>query len=230
MGFEGINQHIEKKELPPKLVAIFDFDGTIADSRDSVGDIINELADEYGYKKLNKDEILKYTSKRAQDFIRDDLKLSWLKIPGFATRLRSELNKKISELKPIDGMVGVIKELKSRNYKLGIVSSNSEDNIRQFLIMNDIDVFDFVISGSSLLGKARNLKKALSEEGLEAKNVVYVGDEIRDREAADKAGIDVVVVSWGYNSKESLEKNDNSIIIDSPSQLLDLLPPRSGGD
>jgi len=227
MGFEGINQNIEKRELPPKSVAIFDFDGTIADSRDTVGRIINELADEYGYEKLNEKEVLKYTSKRAQDFLREDLKLSWLKIPGFATRLRSELNKRITELKPIVGMVEVVKELKSRNYKLGIVSSNSEDNVRQFLRNNNIDIFDFVSSGSSLLGKARNIKSVLNREGFEAKSVVYIGDEIRDRDAAEKAGIDVVVVSWGYNSKDSLEKEHKSIIIDSPNQLLDLLPSQN---
>lgn len=207
------------------MVAIFDFDGTIADSRDTVGRIINELAGEYGYEKLKEDQILKYTSKRAQDFIREDLKLSWLKIPLFANRLRSELNKRIMDLKPIEGMVDIVKELKKRNYKLGIVSSNSEDNIRQFLINNEIDFFDFVSHGSSLLGKARNLNKVLSNEGFEGRDVVYIGDEIRDRDAATKVGIDAVIVSWGYNSKDSLEKG-GGIIIDSPSQLLDLLPPR----
>ncbi len=207
------------------MVAIFDFDGTIADSRDTVGRIINELAGEYGYEKLKEDQILKYTSKRAQDFIREDLKLSWLKIPLFANRLRSELNKRIMDLKPIEGMVDIVKELKKRNYKLGIVSSNSEDNIRQFLINNEIDFFDFVSHGSSLLGKARNLNKVLSNEGFEGRDVVYIGDEIRDRDAATKVGIDAVIVSWGYNSKGSLEKG-GGIIIDSPSQLLDLLPPR----
>ncbi len=109
MGLEGINHNIERREFPPKSVAIFDFDGTIADSRDTVGHIVNELADEYGYEKLNESEILKYTSKKAQDFLREDLKLSWLRIPGFAAKLRSELNKKIAELKPTSGIVEVVK-------------------------------------------------------------------------------------------------------------------------
>jgi phosphoglycolate phosphatase len=130
------------------------------------------------------------------------------------------------DLKPIDGMVEVAKELKQRNYKLGIVSSNSEENIRQFLINNNIDFFDFISSGSSLLGKSRNIKKALKQAQLEADSAVYIGDEIRDVEAATKAGVDVVVVSWGYNSKDSLEKNNPNIIVDSPNELLDLLPPR----
>ncbi len=227
MGFEGINNVVEKKELPPKLVAVFDFDGTLADTRDTVGQIINEIAEEYGYEKLDPDLILEYTSKRALDFIREDLKLPWLKIPTFANRLRAELNKRITDLKPISGMVEVAKELKQRNYKLGIVSSNSEDNIRQFLINNNIDFFDFISSGSSLLGKARNIKKALKQAELETSSAVYIGDEIRDVEAAAKAGVDVVVVSWGYNSKNSLEKSSSDIIIDSPSELLDLLPPRN---
>lgn len=226
MGLEGINNFVERKELPPKLVAVFDFDGTLADTRDTVGHIINEIAEEYGYEKLDPKLILEYTSKKALDFIREDLKLPWFKIPTYANRLRAELNRRIMDLKPIDGMVEVAKELKQRNYKLGIVSSNSEENIRQFLINNNIDFFDFISSGSSLLGKARNIKKALKQAQLEADSAVYIGDEIRDVEGAAKAGVDVVVVSWGYNSKDSLEKNNPDIIVDSPNELLDLLPPR----
>lgn len=75
-----------------------------------------------------------------------------------------------------------------------------------------------------MLGKARNLRKTISAEGFEAKDVVYIGDEIRDKAAADAAGIDIIIVSWGYNSKDSLEKSNKSIIIDSPNELLDLLP------
>lgn len=216
----------ERKELPPKSIAIFDFDGTIADSRDEVGEILNELSGEYGYPKLNKDDISVYTNKSARHFIREDLKMSWLRLPSFAKRVKAELNKRLASLKPIGGMVEVVKELKSRGYTIGIISSNSEENIRQFLTNNEIDIFDFVSSGSSILGKGRNIEKVLTREGFRPENVVYIGDEIRDADAAKKVGIDVVIVSWGYNSRESLDKNNEGVLIDSPSQLLDLLPSK----
>jgi len=215
----------ERKELPPKSIVIFDFDGTIADSRDALKEILNELSGEYGYPKLNK-EISVYTHKSAKRFIRENLKMSWLKVPSFAKRVKEELNKRLSSIKAIEGMVGVVKELKARGYTIGIISSNSEENIRQFLINNEINIFDFVFSGSSIIGKGRNIEKVLREKGFKPERVIYVGDELRDAEAAKKAGIDVILVSWGYNSRESLSQNKDGMLIDSPSQLLALLPPK----
>jgi phosphoglycolate phosphatase-like HAD superfamily hydrolase len=53
----------------------------------------------------------------------------------------------------VAGMINVIQTL-ATNYKLGIVSSNSEENIRQCLEKHQLDkVFDFVFSQSSIFGK-----------------------------------------------------------------------------
>ena len=207
-----------------KECIIFDFDGTIADTLEIVGEIINELSDEYGYQKKNIEDKSIYMSKSARQFIKEDLKISWWKLPSLVRRGKLELNKKMINIKPARGIVEVILELKSRGYVMGIISSNSEENIKTFISKNNINIFSFISSGSSLFGKARNIKRALRREKLNPENVVYVGDEIRDVDAANKAGVDIIAVSWGYNSRSSLAENHASILIDSPSQLLDLFP------
>ncbi len=48
---------------------------------------------------------------------------------------------------------------------------------------------------------------------------IYVGDEIRDVEAAKKAGIRVIGVSWGYNSKNALLKAKPDHVIENPEEI-----------
>lgn len=211
--------------MKTKSAIIFDFDGTIADTQYILGQILNELADEYNYPKGKKENISLYRNKSAKQFIKEDLKMSWLRLPGFIRRIKSELIKKRDEVEPFPEIIQAIKELKFRGYLMYIVSSSSEETISEFLKKNNLNIFNLIFSGSSLFGKHRNIKRVLKREKLEEGKVIYVGDEIRDIDAAKKSGIDIIAVSWGFNSRESLIKNNGDCIIDSPSQLLDLLPP-----
>ena len=52
------------------------------------------------------------------------------------------------------------------------------------------------------------------------KSVVYfVGDEVRDIEAGKKVGINTIAVSWGYNTKAALDKENPDCLIDFPLEL-----------
>ena len=58
-----------------------------------------------------------------------------------------------------------------------------------------IDDFD---CGASMFGKAGHLRRVVRRSGVPATQVLCVGDEVRDIEAAAAAGLDIVAVSWGY--------------------------------
>src|SRR4030066_402714 len=57
---------------------------------------------------------------------------------------------------------------------------------KYFLKKNQMDFFDFLNCGTSLLGKGRILSKVIKERKYKKENVIYVGDEIRKIEAAKK--------------------------------------------
>jgi phosphoglycolate phosphatase len=59
--------------------------------------------------------------------------------------------------------------------------------------------------------------------------VIYVGDETRDIEAARKIQIQVIAVSWGFNSREVLAEQKPDFLISHPSQLIEVVRGESPG-
>jgi len=88
---------------------------------------------------------------------------------------------------------------------------------------NDLEVFDFVYSGRAVFGKSRLLKKLMKDKTIPHKNPIYIGDEIRDVDAAKKAGITVIGVTWGYNTKNALSTSHPDHIVDKPEELMDII-------
>ena len=52
---------------------------------------------------------------------------------------------------------------------------------------------------------------------LNADEALYVGDEIRDIEAANSANVDIAAVSWGLNSRRALSKHDPTWFVTQPA-------------
>ena len=150
-------------ERMTQKVIIFDFDGTIADTVDALVSIANRLAVDFGYiqitpeqldylKNLTSREIIKYSG------------VSLFKIPFLVKKVKSELKSKIPELKPIPGIQEALIELQTEGYKLGIITSNSQENVTQFLTINNLDhLFNFIYSGITIFGKTTILNNVLRQ-------------------------------------------------------------------
>lgn len=113
--------------------------------------------------------------------------------------------------------------LKKTHHPLGILSSNNKTNIVKFLKNYRIDFFDFIYSEKNLFGKSRAIDNLLKKQDLKPQEIIYVGDEIRDIEAAKKSKIKVVAVTWGFNTKAILEKMKPDFLVENPDELLKIL-------
>ncbi|MEK7212264.1 MAG: HAD-IA family hydrolase [Patescibacteria group bacterium] len=207
------------------MTILYDFDGTIADDLQEIVKIWNQLARERNYKgskEISEGGINALRSMDAKAAMKA-LGVPLAHLPSWVAAVRSRLAERIALVKPFVGLVEVLKELKTRQHKQGIVTSNSEDNVREFLCRNDLDIFDLIHSGSSVFGKGRVIKKLLAREGLDKRETVYVGDEIRDVEAACASGIKSIAVTWGANSREILVRARPDSIIDKPEELLGVI-------
>jgi len=198
---------------------IFDFDGTIADTHLFLVEIYNSYSDEFNYKKIDVNRLEKYKDKNAAQIIRH-LKIPILKIPAIITRAKSHFFKDIEKIKPFDGLKEVLKRLKHSGHHMGIISSNSKENIHAFLKNHDLEIFDFIHSTKRVLSKDSAIKKVVQEMNLSLKDAIYIGDEIRDIEAAKKMGIRVAAVTWGYNSKRALASRKPDLLIHTPDELI----------
>jgi phosphoglycolate phosphatase len=75
--------------------------------------------------------------------------------------------------------------------------------------------------GVSVFGKAVKLRRVLSRNETPPGESIYVGDEIRDIEAAQDAGMAFGAVSWGYNRIEALRAHSPSEVFSSVSEILE---------
>jgi len=202
---------------------LFDFDGTIADTHDASLAIVNRLAPQFGYPTID-DEQLKILKRSHYIEVFKYLGISRLKLPCLVKQIKKELNQEIANLKVYPGIDIVLNSLRNQDYFLGIITSNSQENVLTFLQNNHLDhLFDLVHSGTTLLGKHKILKRVLRQHHLKANEVIYVGDEMRDIEAAKKSHIPIVSVGWGFNAPELLEKYHPNFLIETPTELLQIV-------
>jgi phosphoglycolate phosphatase len=204
-------------------VIIFDFDGTIADTVDALVLIANRLAVEFGYIPITQDELSILRNLTSREIIKYS-GISLFKIPFLVKKVKSELKQQIPSLKPIPGIDQALMGLKRQGHQLGIITSNSKDNVTEFLKRNDLEeLFDFVYSGVTIFGKTTIINNVLKQKHLKTQDVMYVGDETRDVDASKKAHVKVIAVTWGFNSQEILAEQRPDFLIHHPKDLLEVV-------
>jgi HAD superfamily hydrolase (TIGR01509 family) len=197
---------------------IFDFDGTICDSLSIVEKILKKSFPELNDPPFSTAHVREIGTK---ELIKRS-KLPKHKIPSLLTVGRREMSKYIPKLKSFPHLKTVLKTL-SKNHSLSILTTNSVENVQSFLYKNKLDkFFKFIHSELAFLGKHRKLKKVISKYHLDPQQTLYIGDETRDIEAAKKAGIKSVAVTWGYEARKLLKHSNPNVIVSNPRQLLDL--------
>ena len=207
----------------PYRSLVFDFDGTIADTLDVAIKIYNELATEHGLKMVQANEISDLRHMKLGEFLRH-LEISRTRIPKLLYQGTKRLKTRIASIPLIQNISPVIRELRKQCDHFGILTSNSVENVKLFLAANDLeDVFTFVSSTSKLTGKAKHLRSIRRTFSIQSTDMIYIGDEIRDIKAAQKANIPIASVSWGFNSKESLAAANPDYLLDHPEELLSLI-------
>jgi phosphoglycolate phosphatase len=134
------------------------------------------------------------------------------------------MSKRLNEIEMFAGMSDLLESLHARGYKLFIMSSNSTSNISKFLSSNGVKkYFKKIYGGVGLLNKAGALRRTLKRNNLNPEDVIYVGDEVRDIEAAKDVDIKIVSVSWGFNDKTILNNEKPNFLVNTPAELLKIL-------
>lgn len=202
-------------------VIVFDFDGTIADTYDAIVEITNRLSGEFGYDPVNEAELDELKNLSSREIVKKS-KISPFQIPFLLKKLKLELGKEIGNLKPIAKIENNLLQLKQKGYKLGIITSNTKNNVLAFLEKNNLQLlFDFIYSETTIFGKHKVIDQFLKQNNLEPDEIIYVGDETRDINAAKKSNVKVIAVSWGFNSPSVLAQYKPNFLINHPHELLE---------
>lgn len=205
---------------------IFDFDGTIADSIFFGVQLFNQSAQKYKINMIKEED---YEYLRGLSLLEKFkfLNISLVLIPRLGMELTKSYNSSVNSIHLFNGMKEVILALKQGGYTLSIISSNSSDNIRRFLVNNNLDVFDFIYSAKNIFGKDKTIHSFIKKNRLNQEKLIYIGDEIRDIIACKANSIKVIAVTWGgFESVDMLKKANPDYIVNKPSEILEIIPLR----
>ncbi len=209
-----------------KKVAIFDFDGTIADTiptTQNMAALFNQFADDLGFtQRVTKKDVAIFREKSLREII-SMLHIRFYKLPFILRKVQKGMREDLENAKPIVGIKGVLAALKEHGYTLGILSSSRQELVEKFLQKNNLLYFDFMSTGSSLFGKHKKIQKLLKKNHFSKEETIYIGDEIRDIEAMKKVGIHMIAATWGFNNKKGLVRFMPNFVVDKPQELLDIL-------
>ncbi|RFU48499.1 HAD hydrolase-like protein [Paraburkholderia sp. DHOC27] len=184
-------------------LAIFDFDGTLADTYPLFIESINDLALHHDFRQVAPHEVDRLRAMGARDILRD-LQLPMHRVPKVVLDFRSIMQRRLNEIRPFVGIEAGLRGLAELGIMLALVTSNSRANVEAVLGHELLTQFSAIECGTALFGKAHRLRKILQATRVERTAAIYIGDEIRDAHAARKIGIGFGAVAWGYTEFEAL--------------------------
>ncbi len=194
-------------------LAIFDFDGTLADSAAWMRGVFNQVARRYGFRTVSEAELdmLRGRDNRA---IVAHLGVPFWKMPFIAMHMRKLVARDAASIRLFPGVDTLLADLERAGVALAVVSSNSEENVRRILGPESAARIRYWGCGAGIFGKAARFRRVLREARVRPEEAISVGDEVRDIEAARAARIATGAVTWGYATPEILRAHAPTVVFE----------------
>ncbi|AYD67044.1 HAD family hydrolase [Achromobacter sp. B7] len=186
-------------------IAAFDFDGTLADTMPWFNSILNTVADKYGFRKIDLTERENLRHREASEILKY-LGIPLWKLPAIMTHVRTLMQDIDPSVHLFDGIAEAVARIKAGGVRLAVISSNSIENVQRVLGADTCALFDDYECGTDLFGKAAKIDRLMRRHEVAPERFLLVGDEMRDIDAARKAGVRVGSVAWGYNHVDALRE------------------------
>jgi phosphoglycolate phosphatase len=200
-------------------LAIFDFDGTLADTFPFFLSVFNRTAEKHGFDRIDTSNVEALRHYNPRQMMRHVRMPAW-KLSLVSKDFIELMRQSTAGLKLFDGIPEALSALHGEGVRLAVVSSNSEHNVRQVLGPELSALIADFACGMSIFGKASHIRKVLKNAGLKASDAIYIGDQDTDAQAAHKVGMPFGAVHWGYAPIEALRARGVQAEFERPADLV----------
>ncbi len=212
-------------------VCIFDLDGTLTDTLESLTYSVNETMKEVGMPRITREQCREFVGNGARVLIEKALRAGGDKdLDRFDQAFAAYDN--IFEanctyhVQPYPGIVRMLEEMKKSGIKLGVLSNKPD---RQAVhVVEEIfgkDTFDQVHGQREGVPRKPDPSAlcAMAEEfGAEPSDVLYIGDSEVDAATGKAAHMKTILVTWGFRTQRELEAAAPDRIVDSADEILEI--------
>jgi phosphoglycolate phosphatase len=203
-------------------LVIFDYDGTLADSGQWFADNINRFARKHRFREVSTGELEQLRALPTRDVIRA-LEVKWWRMPLIAADMRRAVGEPGGTPRLFEGVGALLRRTKTAGIRIGVVSSNSELNIRVGLGAELAALIDGFACGAGLFAKSAKLRRLARRMEVPDSAVLCVGDDSRDIEAAHAVGLKGAAVTWGYAREEAFTRVRPDFVVRSIDELAGVL-------
>lgn len=209
--------------------AIFDLDGTLADTIESIATASNEVLEKFGLPPQPVEKYNYYAGDGAKTLVEralygaGDTKLQYLEeaYEAYKTFFASNCTYKV---KVFEGLKETLDQMKANGIKLGVLTNKPHDR--------GVEVVEYLFGKgyfTTILGEQPAIPKKPSNVGalriakefsVAPEECLYVGDTNVDMITGKSANMYTIGVLWGFRTREELEQNNADAIIQTPEELL----------
>jgi phosphoglycolate phosphatase len=195
------------------VVAIFDLDGTLVDSSNTLANAINYVRGKLNLNPLTKEDIIYHINDPETNWARyfygvDEIKPiyeEWFK--EYYTKNHDK------ELTLFDGVKDMLKELKQKGIKLALATNGYRDSTQKALKHLKIDgYFDLVVTFEDVKAPKPApdmLFKILKNLNETPQNAIFIGDSQRDFLASKNANIEFIGVDFINGRSDAKEVTES---------------------
>ena len=208
---------------------IFDLDGTLTNTLESMTYSVNLTLKEMGLSQITKDQCRMFVGNGARVLIEESLKVS-----GDPKASRIEEGMKIYgrifdqnctyHVTPYEGIPEMLKALKDRGIHLAVLSNKPDRQTVKVVkeIFGD-NIFDYA------QGQKDGIRRKPAPDGVwylmeqmqvSKEECLYIGDSEVDAATGKNAGLMTIGVLWGFRDRKTLETAGADHLIERPEELL----------
>lgn len=180
-------------------LAIFDFDGTLADSFPVLLRALNAAAVRYGFRQVSERDVHELRGRTPWE-VMEHVEVATWQLPMIMHFVRERMAEEIDAVALFPGMHEVLEDLAAHGTQVAIVTSNSESSVRHVLGDRLAALVCEYRCSVSMFGKRPRMRQVLASTGVAPWQAVAIGDEVRDLRAARAEDIPFCAVSWGFTT------------------------------
>ena len=208
---------------------IFDLDGTLTNTLESITYSVNLTLEEMGLSKITKDQCRLFVGNGARVLIEKSLKAAG---DTDASRIEEgmEIYGRIFDrnctyhVTPYEGIPEMLKALKDKGIQLAVLSNKPDrQTVKVVKAIFGEELFDYA------QGQKEGIRRKPEPDGVwylmeqmhvSKEECLYIGDSEVDAATGRNAGLKTIGVLWGFRDRKTLETAGVDDLIDSPDELL----------
>lgn len=208
---------------------IFDMDGTLVDSLESIAYFANKALEKFGLKTIPVERYKHLAGNGAATLVKRMIKENNGDESLFE-KVSYEYNTTYDNdflylTKPYDGVLEMLSKLKSQGCKTAIISNKPHSTAKKIsdeLFGDLIDICFGKRDGYPVKPDPESVNEIIGILGVDKKDCIYIGDTITDMETGKNAGLYTVGVLWGFRDEDEIKSGEPQKIINHPLQILDI--------